>query len=334
MLATLCLLLLAGLVLGQAPADKSSGQPPANPAGKDSPREGKPPSPAEGLAELLEKVLKANPDIRVAEAKLREAEAELSRTRLLVTQKVVAAQRAVEEAKAQVKAAEEEYERLGQMVKKGYATQGQLDTAKPKLQAIKARLAEAEAEVLYLQGKPHAAAGDKGGVRWDLQVGHILADSDRTVRVWDLATGQMLATVREAQPAIGASVADKIRKALDAPVTVEFKDKTLQDTLKALQELAPGVTFQVHIPPGTRVSTPVNLRVKDVPLGAVCQALEDLFLDEFDGNPPGLRFVVREYGILVAPGVYVPTGALSLHAFWKGEGRTDKSKPASAEPKR
>src|SRR5437868_10610793 len=42
------------------------------------------------LEELLSRALKENPDIRVAETKLREAEAELNRTRLQVTQKVVA----------------------------------------------------------------------------------------------------------------------------------------------------------------------------------------------------------------------------------------------------
>src|SRR5437660_737827 len=41
------------------------------------------------LEEMLNKALKDNPDIRVAEAKVREAEAELNRTRLQVTQKVL-----------------------------------------------------------------------------------------------------------------------------------------------------------------------------------------------------------------------------------------------------
>src|SRR5437660_3054330 len=50
---------------------------------------GPPKSPT--LEELLAKAAKDNPDIRVAESKVREAEAELNRARLMVTQKVVKA---------------------------------------------------------------------------------------------------------------------------------------------------------------------------------------------------------------------------------------------------
>src|SRR5205823_10488997 len=55
---------------------------------------GQPAKPAQAseptLEEMLTNALKDNPDIRVAEAKVREAEAELNRTRLQVTQKVLA----------------------------------------------------------------------------------------------------------------------------------------------------------------------------------------------------------------------------------------------------
>src|SRR5438477_8495528 len=49
-------------------------------------------APAPSLEELLTRALKDNPDIRVAETKVREAEAELNRIRLQVMQKVVAYQ--------------------------------------------------------------------------------------------------------------------------------------------------------------------------------------------------------------------------------------------------
>src|SRR5947208_549434 len=51
----------------------------------------KPEKPAT-LEEMLAKALKDNPDIRVAESKVREAEAELNRVRLQVMQKLVALQ--------------------------------------------------------------------------------------------------------------------------------------------------------------------------------------------------------------------------------------------------
>src|SRR6266478_4733040 len=89
-------LLLLGLALAEPPPSGGDKPKPANPvAVGDKATLGGP-----VLTELLDRALKDNPDVRVAEAKLREAEAELNRARLLVMQKVVALQRAVEDAKS------------------------------------------------------------------------------------------------------------------------------------------------------------------------------------------------------------------------------------------
>ena len=61
------------------------------------------------LEELLAQALRDNPDMRVADAKVREAEAELNRARLLVIQKVVAHQHTVETLESAVKMAEAHY---------------------------------------------------------------------------------------------------------------------------------------------------------------------------------------------------------------------------------
>ena len=54
------------------------------------------------LEEMLEKALKDNPDVRLAAAKLAEAEAELNRARLQVVHQVASAYQAVEAQKAAV----------------------------------------------------------------------------------------------------------------------------------------------------------------------------------------------------------------------------------------
>ena len=70
-------------------------------ADKDKPKE----APAKSkLEEMLEKVLHDNPDVRLAAAKVAEAEAEFSRARLLVVQKVASAYQAVEAQRPQWKA--------------------------------------------------------------------------------------------------------------------------------------------------------------------------------------------------------------------------------------
>src|SRR5262245_42079158 len=71
------------------------------------------------LEELLARALKDNPDIRVAESKLREAEAELNRVRLLVTQKLVAQQRDLALQKSAVENAELAYRSVQQLAFSG-----------------------------------------------------------------------------------------------------------------------------------------------------------------------------------------------------------------------
>jgi hypothetical protein len=286
---------------------------------------------AAGLAELLEQALKDNPDIRVAEAKLREAEAELSRTRLAVTQKVVALQRNLDDLKRQVKAAEDAFRQASDQYKSGRRTQKEVESQARDLQAAKTQLADLEAQALYLQGKPHQAT-DRAVRYRDLK--------DLTlrqgVRLWDVGTGKLVATFQpDAQPTIGGSVAEKIRKALDTSVSVDFKEMPVQEALKRLEQKAPGVTFLVTTPLGNLADTPINLQLRDVPLGAVFQALEDLFpIQMSNGVWVGLHFVVRDYGILVtSKQPSEPHRALSLYDFWKGDGRGEKAKPAAAERK-
>src|SRR5947209_1017266 len=96
LLGAMMVVLLTGgtLVLGAPPpGQKSEPGTPARErsAGTKAQRKGdKAAPPADtDLADMLAKALRDNPDIRVAEAKLREADAELNRIRLQVTQKVV-----------------------------------------------------------------------------------------------------------------------------------------------------------------------------------------------------------------------------------------------------
>src|SRR5271166_4465956 len=93
-LAALLALLLGGPALAQ------EGGAPPNPK---KPAEEKKPS---ALEELIAQALRDNPDVRVAEAKVREAEAELNRARLQAIQKVVAHQHTIETLTTAVTSAE------------------------------------------------------------------------------------------------------------------------------------------------------------------------------------------------------------------------------------
>src|SRR5207302_8384663 len=91
--------------------------------GKEKPKEK-----LASLEVLLAQALKDNPDIRVAESKLSEAEAELNRVRLLVTQKVVAQQRAITDQRAALSAAEDQLGRMRQLQGSGAVTAKALES--------------------------------------------------------------------------------------------------------------------------------------------------------------------------------------------------------------
>jgi hypothetical protein len=74
----------------------------------------------------------------------------------------------------------------------------------------------------------------------------------------------------------------------------------------------------IHFVKGVGAPAKVTMDLREVPLGAALEWLED--------SLPGHSAVVREYGILITRQDRVPPGAALLHDFWKGK-REDKDKP-------
>ena len=117
-------------------------------------------------------------------------------------------------------------------------------------------------------------------------------------------------------------MSDKIRKALDTPVHVDFKQAKPKEILDFLQQHTKGFNLVEQV--RMDKAAPVDLRLTEpVPVGAIFQFLEDQY---------GWRFVVREYGIVITePGP--PTGAVHLQAFWKnraGQATTTTSSVGSS----
>lgn len=324
-------LLLGGTVLGQSPPGPGDGKKPA---------EEKKPS---QLEELIAQALRDNPDVRVAEAKVREAEAELNRARLLAIQKVVAHQHTIDTLMAGVKTAEANYEaaraalqaaeadlqRAAELFKKGAATQEEVNLARAKveqaraavriaqaaLQAAKADLAKAQAELPYLLGKgskedAHAEAV-KSALEW-LKANQA-RDKERYSYLRALADAQRVWETRQ-QPQ--GTVAEKVRKALDAPINLKVEEQSLGEVLEYL-----GHRMDVPIVdtlPRDLKAKKLTLRLDKITLGAAFQLLEDV---------AGVQFAVRDYGILVSD--KLPSGVTRLHDFWKAG---DKPKGGEEKP--
>jgi multidrug efflux pump subunit AcrA (membrane-fusion protein) len=270
----------------------------------DSPPPGEKPSPRTieqlSLEEMLVLALKNNPDLVVAEAKLREAEAEYKRTRLKLAQKLVAMRAHVDAATKTYDEAKNRYQRMKELFEKHAVSAEELAGAELTLLRFKAELAEVKAEIPYLIGQVSQEAdndaANSGGTRRE------------TFRLDKFSSDSRPVPLRLDIKVPRGSEADKLRKALDTPVTFVWSDPktTLQDIADAFAKVA-GVTFLVkdgaeQIP---------EFRVGRVPLGAAIQALEDAV--------PGVHFTVRDYGILVTYKTQLPANALSVHDFWKSD---------------
>jgi hypothetical protein len=312
------LLIGSSLALAQRPAsDKGPRPPEAKPKLDQKPA-------AKSLADLLAEALKSNPDIRVAEAKLQEASAELERSRLKVTQKVVAAYHGLQAQKAEVAAAEAGLARAMQLFKTGARaiSKAELDAARQQLLLAKAKLAALEAELPYLLGKQALQKEDKALAEryrrllylYNIKLAQRAWGDEETVV--DPLTRQRF--LRALQPPRG-TVADKLKKALDKAVPLKFEKMPLNEVLQFLEDKVKGVSFHIVSSKRGMEKKLISLDLKEVPLGAAIQAIQD--------SAPGLRFVVRDYGVLVTWENKLPPRALLLEDFWKGAAAKEKPAP-------
>jgi hypothetical protein len=287
--------------------------------------EQKPKQPAKELAgaatsldEMLTKALKDNPDIRVAEAKVREAEAELNRTRLQVTQKVIAFHRKWESQRLIVDLCQKEANKVSERVAAGSLPKEMQEEKQQLVANAKARLAEVEAELPYLIGKQHLAQP-----RIELAVTPFINQPEFPVPIqFDANTMARPALnlqwphVSSPPVPVAAGTAEKLRKALDSKISVNFEGQPLADVLSFFQEQIGGIAFRPMDLPEVR-EMQIKLELNDQPLGACIQAIEDSY--------PDLQFVVRDYGVFVTMADRVPSGAVRVQSFWKEESPRPKS---------
>jgi hypothetical protein len=316
-------LILAGAALGQAQS-QSKSNPPAPEKGPPAPTKSK-------LEEALAQALRSNPDVRVAAAKVNEAEAELNRVRLQIVQKVVQAYQAVEAARADVEFRQGDFERFQEAAKRAAVPVSDVAEKAKLLATAKAQLAAAEADMAYLIGKSLGMAGKTTGPTEDLGVDLLgqltLPPSGERILLWDVVKARPVVTFHAPTPAASASgpMADKIRKALDRPITLEVNGAPASALLQAIREAAPELHIQV--PPEIELRQKVTVLLEKVSLGAALQLLEDVL--------PGHRIVVRDYGLLLAREDRIPSGALTLQEFQTGAGKTgphssEKNLPAAS----
>jgi hypothetical protein len=297
------------------------------------------------LEEMLNKALKDNPDIRVAEAKAREADAELNRTRLQVTQKVLAFHHSRESQKAIIKVAEEDLQRIQKLEANKAVSQEEVKQAQQRLSASKAKLAEIEAEMPYLLGQQQRLT-TAGSLSLSPDGKWLYSNTiDGTVKLWESAIIDLAKPIDINTPILensnfinsGAieleligqfkqspketgSIADKVRKALETQVTVDYKQKTVHDILQDLKKKVPGLS--IHDLSGVS-QVVINVQIDgQVPVRTALEMLEDT-ASVLLNTPGRLSFVLRDYGLLFAPNTSLPPDAVHISNL----GRALKLKP-------
>ena len=292
------------------------------------------------LEKALEQALASNPDLKVAQAKASEAEAQLNRTRLQVLQKVVNAYQTIEQSRVAVTAASgrlEYLKKLGDRIKTAVSADD-LRAAEVALSGARMAMEKARADLDFLVGKVPPGLGLETGrgpaLGYFPSLG--LVGGRASLSGFSMQQG-MGGLGGFGQPSLGSLSgqsaydllvfglpipakgprADHIRRAMEKKVGLSFKDTPARDVLELLRK----EVGDLHIQATTRDdpwSEKMTANLKYVSFAAALQLLEDAL--------GGHRVVVREYGLLIVPLGKVPPGAMLLDNFLKSKPEAKKEK--------
>ncbi|MDY3558913.1 hypothetical protein R5W23_006089 [Gemmata sp. JC673] len=329
----------------------ASGQPPK----ADAPKKAdKPvPNPPDATDAAIGRALATDPDVKMAQAKINLAEAELAKARQTITLRVLALKSRVEQGTAEMRVAEQHLENVTKGVNGGAGHQSELLVARSKFETAKAALAAAEAEWKLLTGSDNN--GEVKLFRAYLTVldqyfeSHSLPSTQQGPAPnagayrWYGSGGSPPATIKGPIP-------DRLRAVLDKPIKLGAKGETIRID-QALELLKKEVGFDVpvrgellHPRPKVndrgeilydpaRKGIPIMIAPQVVsegetlPVGAWLQLYQDV---------SGGTFYVREYGLLLADKKSAPPDAPTLTEFWKQGAPKPEPKPKSdpaPEPK-
>jgi len=267
------------------------------------------------LEEMLAEALKNNPDIRVAAAKLAEAEAELNRTRIQVTQKIVALHAAIASKRAEVAYRERQYRRYQDLSQRAEIDDKLVDEAEEKLTLAKAQLEELEAQLPALLGKTSQAEKEAADTPMMRGMGGMIPPpgmpgmmggmSGMMGGIGGMPPPRMPGMMKAPQTA--EPMAEKmIREALSRSISLDFKDRPVKEIVDALRKDS-GLVIQFVEDRTADVEETVSIRCENIPLSVALQLLED--------SLSNYMIVVRDYGLLITHKQNVPPGAISVQEF-------------------
>lgn len=297
------MLLTAALAMGQQPAKKDPPKEPAKPA-------------PGSLEDTLEKALRNSADIKAAESKVRDAEAELNKVRHQVLTKATAIYSDLNLARRMLGIAEQTLARQSEFVKKGQISTETMMASQALVEKHRGEVEKLEAELKSLRGE----FAIKTSVVFDPD-GHVLymQNLHDAFRAWDVQTGKLLERVNSdtgKAATVQTPMGERVRKLLEQEVDWTANNLDLSEMFKWLMDATK--TDIPHRDLTGQTATTITLKAK-MPLGAWFQALED--------SDPTVAIVVRDYGLLMTKKDRVPKGAVGVSELWKAKESKPKEEP-------
>lgn len=330
-------LLGLGLVLGLTTA-----QQPQEAAPKPQQKAPPPKPPTDELEAAIASASANHPDVRLAQAKLQMAQAELDQAKLLVAQRIAATHAKLQAAKAQVGIEDLSYHRLRQLNAQKVVSTEEVQKGERLLAQAKAALAAAEAEWQAARGQPAGQrAADKDAAKTAPALATLM-ESHSNQQQYLSALSYLHAVNRAAAPAPG-SASDRLRELVGKRVRLDLKEPVTFD--KAMGEFVKQAglgDLTVRYPEWAndrylKKPPTVGPLVGEQTVAGWFQ----LILDDFNrslvtaGVPPDMQgrhdAYVRDYGLLITKTDLAPQGAPTLADFAR---QVQAERATKADPKK
>ncbi|HEV3439445.1 MAG TPA: hypothetical protein VG122_18925 [Gemmata sp.] len=245
---------------------------------------------------LVHAALANDPDVKVAQAKIQLAEAEMAKAKQAVVLKVLTLNATIQELKGQVAVHTRKLETMQSLVKAAAIPQEEVDLERSKLESAKSALAKAEMELKLITGGMHKEVGAISGFR-DATLSNDPAAAEAALK-W------FAQSMKEKQVTKGP-IPDRIRAALDKPVKLGSKGEQVTFD-KALEVFKKDAGLDVPVR-NYGLKLEITSEGEELPVGAWFQLFSD-------NN--GCSFSVREYGLLVTAKGAAPD-AITVMELWK-----------------